>query len=75
MSDKPQIIEFASRSCNYTLFDTKWVPSSARFVALGSNARGTGALEICELENGKINVLKTVGICRLATHWLTCGAG
>lgn len=60
MTDKPQIVEFASRSCNYTLFDVKWVPSSARFVSLGSHARGTGAFEICELDQGKITVVKAL---------------
>lgn len=60
MADKPQLIEFAARSCNYTIFDTKWIPSSARFVSLGAHARNTGALEICELDNGKINVVQTV---------------
>lgn len=52
--DAPQIIELGSRSVNYTLFDAVWVPSSARFVALGNHARGTGAIEICGLDGGKI---------------------
>ena len=38
----------------YTLFDAKWIPSSARFVALGNHARGTGAIEVFGLEKGQI---------------------
>lgn len=56
---KPQLIELAARSVNYTLFDARWVPSAARFVALGNHARGTGAIEVCALQDGKINVSKT----------------
>eukprot|EP00039_Didymoeca_costata_P033508 m.42700 g.42700 ORF g.42700 m.42700 type:complete len:358 (+) comp9903_c0_seq1:163-1236(+) len=52
--EKPQIVELATRSVNYTLFDAQWVPASARFVALGNYARGTGALEVCAVENGQI---------------------
>lgn len=52
--EKPQIVELASRSVNYTLFDAVWVPSAARFIALGNYARGTGAMEVCALEGGKI---------------------
>ena len=37
--EKPQIIELSSKNVAYTLFDAKWVPSSARFVALGNYAR------------------------------------
>ena len=59
MAEKPQIIEFASHSCTYTLFSAKWIPSSSRFVVLGSHARGTGALEICELDKGEIKVTKS----------------
>lgn len=53
---KPQIIELAQHSVNYTLFDARWVPSSARFVALGNYARGTGAIEVCGLDDGRIVV-------------------
>eukprot|EP00050_Salpingoeca_kvevrii_P003341 m.222667 g.222667 ORF g.222667 m.222667 type:complete len:137 (+) comp10814_c0_seq28:312-722(+) len=60
MSDKPQIIEHASKSLGFTLFAAKWVPSSARFVVLGQHARGTGALHVYELERGQlVEVTKT----------------
>jgi len=52
--EKPQIIELGSSSVNYTLFDARWVPSSARFVALGNYARGTGCIHVHSLEGGQI---------------------
>lgn len=48
-----------SLQVNYTLFDAQFVPSSARLVALGNYARGTGAIEICAIEDGKIVVKKS----------------
>ena len=51
--DKPQIILHAQKSVNFTLFDSKWVPSSARFVALGNHPRKTGALHVYEMSHNK----------------------
>eukprot|EP00040_Diaphanoeca_grandis_P016899 m.87639 g.87639 ORF g.87639 m.87639 type:complete len:362 (-) comp26099_c1_seq2:108-1193(-) len=59
INDRPQLIELASKSVNYTLFDAQWVPSAARFVALGNHAKGTGAIDICGLDGGKISTLKS----------------
>ena len=56
--DKPQIIEHASKSLNYTVFGARWVPRSARLVAIGQNPRGTGAFEVYALSKGEL-VLQT----------------
>lgn len=45
----PQIIAHLEKSLDYTVFDVKWIPCSARFVVIGSHARGTGALQIFEM--------------------------
>jgi hypothetical protein len=45
-SSGPQVVEHLSHSVNFTPYDVKWIPCSARFVVVGSHARGTGALEI-----------------------------
>ena len=44
---------------NYTLFDARFVPSSARLVTLGTHARGTGALDVCAIEDGRVVVKST----------------
>ena len=54
---KPQIIVHVEKSLNYTVFDAKWVPCSAKFIVVGSHPRDTGALEVYELSKGE---LKTV---------------
>ena len=58
--EKPQIIAHVQKSLNFTLFDAKWVPRSARFVVVGSYPRGTGAFQIYELSQGDVKLLKDV---------------
>lgn len=56
--DKAQIILHIHHPVNYTLYDTKWIPRSAKFIALGNHAKGTGALDIFEIDHGKLNVIQ-----------------
>ena len=58
--EKPQIIPHIQKSVNYTLFDSRWVPSSAKFVVLGNFARGTGAMQIYEVSHGDVKLVKEV---------------
>ena len=60
--DKPQIILHVQKPVNYTLYDTRWIPSSAKFVVMGSYARGTGAIQIYEVSRGEIVLVHEVGI-------------
>ena len=51
-SNKPQIVEHIHKSLSLTVYDTKWVPCSARFVLLGSPARQTGMIQLYNLVQG-----------------------
>ena len=51
---KPRIIEHIHKSITWTVYDTKWIPVSARFVALGCSPSNTGVLEIYGLKKGKV---------------------
>lgn len=62
MVDKPKIIEHVTKSLDYTLFDARWIPCSARFVVLGNFTRGTGALQIYEVSKGELKLLKNVSV-------------
>ena len=66
--DKPQIILHVQKSLNYTIFDTKWIPCSAKFVVLGNYARGTGALQIYEVSHGDVNLVKEVKLNVLSVY-------
>lgn len=53
--DKPQIICHIENSLNYSVYDVKWIPSSARFVAMGSLPSGAGIVQIYALNQGKLD--------------------
>lgn len=57
---KPQIICHIEKSVNFSLFDAKWIPCSAKFVVMGSRPRGTGILQIYEISNGELNLVKDI---------------
>ena len=58
--DKPQIITHIEKSLNYTVFDVKWLPSSAKVVVMGSHPRDTGALQVYEVSKGELKLVKEV---------------
>lgn len=67
--DKPKIIEHVHKPLDFTLFDARWIPCSAKFVVLGNYARGTGALQIYEVSKGSVNLMKNVSTCtNLSSH-------
>lgn len=53
--ERPQILAHISKSLTTTIYDTLWVPSSARFVLLGSTARTTGIIQVYELNGADLN--------------------
>ncbi|XP_043911889.1 dynein axonemal assembly factor 10 [Protopterus annectens] len=58
--DKPQIIVHIQKGLNYTLFDCKWIPCSARFVCMGNFARGTGVMQVYEVQHGELQMVKEI---------------
>ncbi len=64
--DKPQIIAHVQKSMNFTLFDSKWIPCSAKFVVLGNHARGTGALQVYEISHGDVKLVQEVCVLYVA---------
>ena len=67
--DKPQIITHLEKSLNHTLFDVLWIPSSAKFVTLGSSTRAKGTLQIFELGTDKLETITDLE----KSHDLKCG--
>ncbi|KAG7334362.1 hypothetical protein KOW79_002769 [Hemibagrus wyckioides] len=58
--EKPQIIAHIQKSLNYTVFDSKWIPCSAKFVCMGTLPRGTGVLQIYEVQHGELQLVKEI---------------
>ncbi|KAJ1620652.1 WD40-repeat-containing domain protein [Pavlovales sp. CCMP2436] len=57
VSDATSIIEHARKAVTQTVYETRWVPCSARFVVLGSPPRGTGLIQIYNLSRGEFSLL------------------
>lgn len=55
---KPQIIAHIEKSLNFSIFDTKWIPLSAKFVVMGSKPNGNGIVKIFELNSGELDLVK-----------------
>ena len=57
---KPQILTYISHSLQYTPFDCKWIPGSARVLVIGQYARGAGAVQLFEMNGGQLEVVAQV---------------
>ncbi|RXM37171.1 WD repeat-containing protein 92 [Acipenser ruthenus] len=76
--EKPQIISHIQKGLNYTIFDSKWIPCSAKFVCMGNFARGTGVIQVYEVQHGEIEKAKpfkcgTFGATSLQQRHLATG--
>ena len=58
--EKPQIIIHLEKQMDYTLYDVKWIPCSAKFVVLGSHPKNTGAIQVYELSKGDLKTIHKV---------------
>ncbi|KAF4090007.1 hypothetical protein AMELA_G00044830 [Ameiurus melas] len=58
--EKPQIIAHTQKSLNYAVLDCKWIPCSAKFVCMGYFARGTGVLQVYEVQHGDVQLVKEI---------------
>ena len=58
--DKPQLLVHIEKQLNYTIYDVKWIPCSAKFIVIGSKPNGTGIVDIFELNSGQLEGVKSV---------------
>jgi hypothetical protein len=68
-TDAPQIIEHIHKSIPFTPYDTRWVPFSARFVAMGIHPNAKGALNVYQLNNGDLQLVAEAK----TSHGIKCG--
>ena len=57
VSDKPQIVEHVVKNLTQTVYETRWIPCSARFIVLGSPPRQSGMLQVYSLTRGDVELL------------------
>lgn len=58
--EKPQIISHIEKPVDFSLFDAKWIPCSAKFVVMGSRPRGSGIIQIYEVSSGDLKLVKEI---------------
>lgn len=55
--DKPYVLCHIEKQLDFTIFDTRWLPCSAKFVALGNKPNGNGILNVFELNHGQLDLI------------------
>lgn len=58
--NKPQIVEHITHSVDYSVFDVKWVPNTAKFVIIGAKSTGAGILQVMEMNENNLDVVATI---------------
>ncbi|XP_053664879.1 dynein axonemal assembly factor 10 [Anopheles marshallii] len=56
--DSVQMISHIEKSLNYSVYDVKWIPCTAKFVVIGSKPKGTGTVQIYELNRGTLDLVR-----------------
>lgn len=58
--DKVQMLVHIEKNVNYSVFDVKWIPYSAKFVVIGTKTNGKGILQIYELDSPNVELIKEI---------------
>lgn len=45
---------------NFSIFDTKWLPQTAKFAAVGAKSNGSGFIKVYELDGEKLDVTREI---------------
>lgn len=56
--DKPYVLCHIEKAVDFTVYDTKWVPCSAKCVALGTKTTGNGILRMFEVNGGQLETVR-----------------
>lgn len=56
--EQPLVFSHIEQTENFTVFDTKWVPKTKKFVAIGGKSNATGVIKVYELNNGRLNTVR-----------------
>lgn len=59
-TDAPQIIEHHEHQLNFTPYETRWIPGTAKFVLGGQTPKATGIYKVMKLDQEKLEILQTV---------------
>jgi len=58
--EKAEILFVQNKRFNFAPYSVNWVSNSTKFIACGQKRTGTGVFAICNIQEGKINVIQEV---------------
>lgn len=58
--DVPFMFTHIARPENFTIFDVKWIPGTAKFVAIGGKPNAIGSIKVFELNNDRVEVVREI---------------
>lgn len=82
--EQPFMFSHITHPENCSVFDTKWLPQSAKFVAIGGRTNGTGVIKLYELNGNQIDLVREIikknifkcasfGLSRIKSTYLAVG--
>jgi hypothetical protein len=60
MADSSQMLAHIEHNLNYSIFDVKWIPCSAKIIVVGSKTNSQGIIQIYELNSPKLDLCKEI---------------
>lgn len=58
--DQPFIFTYISHNENFSIFETKWIPGTAKLAAIGGNGNSTGCIKVFELNGDRLDILHVI---------------
>lgn len=58
--EQPLMFTHITHVENFSVFDTKWIPKTAKFVAIGGRANRTGLIKVFDLNGNQIDVIREI---------------
>lgn len=82
--EQPLMFTHITHAENFPIFDTKWIPKTAKFIAIGGRNNSTGVIKVFQLNGQQINAVREVnkknsikcaafGLSRSKNGYLTVG--
>lgn len=59
---QPFMFSHITHEEDFVVFDTRWIPQTAKFVAIGEKPTATGFIKVYELNGNQINVVREINM-------------
>ena len=69
-TNAPQMVDHLSKSLNFTPFETRWLPNSAKLLLGGQTPGAKGVLQVLQLDKTELKLVKEMS----QTEGVKCGS-